>query len=132
MTVDFGNEVNTHFWSLCFPKSAVKQIWSIRQIFGLQKVGVAAVFLLLKVVSKFDFGHFLENEVTRSGCWLHSQNRQLKSNDSKNTEKLAEKFLIFLLHHGIISIFHRYIQACLKTKDPYRIWIEKVVSNKKV
>ena len=33
----------------------------IREKFRLQKVGVTEVFLLVKVVSDFDFGHFLEN-----------------------------------------------------------------------
>ena len=33
----------------------------IREKFCLQKVGVTEVFLLVKVVSDFDFGHFLEN-----------------------------------------------------------------------
>ena len=32
----------------------------IREKFGLQKVGVTKVFLFVKVVSDFDFGHFLE------------------------------------------------------------------------
>ena len=32
----------------------------IREKFRLQKVGVTKVFLLVKVVSDFDFGHFLE------------------------------------------------------------------------
>ena len=32
----------------------------IREKFHLQKVGVTKVFLLVKVVSDFDFGHFLE------------------------------------------------------------------------
>ena len=32
----------------------------IREKFRLQKVGVTKVFLLVKVVSNFDFGHFLE------------------------------------------------------------------------
>ena len=33
--------------------------------------------------SKFDLQHFLENKVTRSGVWILSRNRQLKSNNSK-------------------------------------------------
>ena len=37
----------------------------IREKFGLQKVGVTEVFLLVKVVSDFDFGHFLENWLQR-------------------------------------------------------------------
>ena len=37
----------------------------IREKFRLQKVGVTEVFLLVKVVSDFDFGHFLEKWLQR-------------------------------------------------------------------
>ena len=41
-------------------KKFITAKWCIREKFRLQKVGVTEVFLLVKVVSDFDFGHFLE------------------------------------------------------------------------
>ena len=41
-------------------KQFITPKWWDREKFHLQKVGVTEVFLLVKVVSDFDFGHFLE------------------------------------------------------------------------
>jgi hypothetical protein len=41
-------------------KKFISQIWNVRIKFCLQKVGVAAVFLIVKVVSTFYFDQFLD------------------------------------------------------------------------
>ena len=53
-----GNQIPIPFTFLS--KNIVFCKISVVKKFRLQKVGVAAVFLLIKVVSKFDFGHFLD------------------------------------------------------------------------
>ena len=42
-------------------KKFISPKWCNREKFRLQKVGVTEVFFRVKVVSNFDFGHFLEN-----------------------------------------------------------------------
>ena len=41
-------------------KKFISPILCIQEKFRLQKVGVTKVFFIVKVVSDFDFGHFLE------------------------------------------------------------------------
>ena len=86
-----SNSTSGHF---IFPKSAINQIWSIRQKFGLQKVVVAAVFLFLRVVSKFNFGTFWKTNWPE----VNSQNRQLKSNNSMS---VISTFFISPMHFQV-------------------------------
>jgi len=60
LTMDFWKENKFQFLSLFYLKTFVSLIFHIIRKFHLQKVGVAAVFLLIKVVSKFDFEHSLD------------------------------------------------------------------------
>ena len=56
--MNFGTKLQ--LLSLFPPKTFVFTIWSVGRKFHLQKVGVAAVFLLTKMMSKFDFWHSLD------------------------------------------------------------------------